>query len=355
MQHTRFWSVTWLLIFSLLAGCKPSRDISGAWFGTLDAGHLKLRLVLHIKREGNGYKATLDTIDQGRAGLPVSGVKVKGSDVHVDLSTFNAVYDTRLNSDATEMTGLFRQFGANIPFTMKRTAQPPAVAPPLLPAAYTPRAGSDLQGYWLGSLSVANVQSRLAFKIAEPSAGRFRGELDSIDQGATGIPVSAVAYQPPNVRLEVAGVAGLFEGTLDRKAGEMSGTWRQGPNNLPITLKRSVPPTSEAANYTFVKETDPQGSWTGSLDAKGATLRLGLRIGKLSNGSYVAKLDSPDQGSTDIPATSMKFTPPSSINVEWKALRAGYQAQLKGGKLVGTWTQSGQSFPFTMQRDKNAK
>src|SRR6478609_3772408 len=136
MKLTRFSSAALMVLLSCLVACKPAKDISGAWFGTLDAGHLKLRLVLHIKPDGNSYKATIDTIDQGRKDLPVSGVKVKGSDVHVELGAFQAVYDAKVNAAGTEMTGLFKQAGMNIPFSMKKTTQPPTIAPPLLPASY---------------------------------------------------------------------------------------------------------------------------------------------------------------------------------------------------------------------------
>lgn len=355
MKQTRLWFPTILLLVSLLVGCKPSRDITGAWVGTLDAGHLKLRLVLHIKHDGIGYKATIDSIDQGRKDLPITSIKIKASDVHVELAAFNGVYDARINTNGNEMAGLFRQADASIPFTMKKTSQPPTIAPPLLPAAYTPRAGSDLQGYWQGSLNIAGVPMRLAFKISEQSQGKFRAELDSIDQASSGIPVTTVAYEPPAVRMTVAGVSGTLEGTVDRTTGHLTGTWRQGPNTLPITLRRKAPPAVEPANYKFTKDTEPQGTWAGTLDAKTVALKLVLRIGKMPNGSYVAKLDSPDRGSADIAASSVQFTPPSSLNVEWEALHAGFQAELKSGKLVGTWTQMKQTYPMTMRRDNTAK
>jgi hypothetical protein len=354
MKLTRFCNPLVLLLLALLVGCKPAKDISGAWFGTLNAGHIQLRLVLHIKPDGNSYKATIDTLDQGRADLPISGVRVKGADVHVELGAFGAVYDAKVNPTGTEMTGFFRQAGMNIPFTMKKTAQPPKVAPPLLPASYTPRTGSDLQGYWQGAVAVGNVQTRIGFKISEPSKGKFRAELDSVDQGATGIPITALNYQAPNLHMEAAGVAGVFDGTLTR-SGEITGTWKQGPNNLPVTLKKGTALPTELANYKYVGETTPQGVWKGSLDAKTAVLRIVLKIGKLPDGGWVAKLDSPDQGSSDIPASSVLFTPPSHVSVEWKAINCSFAGEFKDNKLNGSWAQAGRTLPLTLQRDTSAK
>ena len=354
MKSTRLWCPIVVLLLAALVGCKPSKDISGAWFGTLDAGHIKLRLVLHIKPDGNSYKATIDTIDQGHKDLPVSAVRLKGADVHVDLGAFGAVYDAKVNATGTEMSGFFRQAGVNIPFTMKKTTQPPTIPPPLLPASYTPRAGSDLQGYWQGVVSVGNVQTRIGFKISEPAKGKFRAELDSVDQGATGIPITSFSYQAPNLRMEAAGVAGVFDGTLTR-AGEINGTWKQGPNNLPVTLKKGSALATELANYKYANDTSPQGVWNGALDLKTTVLRLVLKIGKAPDGTWVAKLDSPDQGSSDIPASSVQFMPPAHLSVEWKALTAGFAGELNGNKLPGSWAQGGRTFPLTFQRDKNAK
>lgn len=353
MKFTRLCYPVFALLLFLLVGCKPSKDISGAWFGTLDAGHIKLRLVLHIRPDGRSYKATIDTIDQGRKDLPVSSVRVKGADVHVELGAFGAVYDAKVNAAGNEMTGFFRQAGANIPFTMKKTAQPPTIAPPLLPASYAPRAGSDLQGYWQGLVTIGNVQTRIGFKIAEPSKGKLRAELDSIDQGATGIPVTTITYQAPQLHMEAAGVAGVFDGTL--QGNEIVGKWKQGPNNLPVTLRKVSAPTTESANYNYVSDATPQGVWTAALDAKTVVLHLVLKVGKAADGSWVAKMDSPDQGSSNIPAWSVQFIPPSQFSAEWKAISAGFVGELKGNKLVGNWAQGGRSFPITFQRDKNAK
>jgi uncharacterized protein len=244
MKLKQFWSSIALLLLCAL-GCTPSRDISGAWSGTLNTGHLKLQLVFHVKHAGNGYKGTLDLIDQGRKDISATSVKVKGHNIHINLSALNAVYDATIGTNAIAMTGTFRQAGAAIPLALKKTAHPPVVADPLAPACYIPRDGSDLQGYWTGTLTNVNVPTRIALKISDPSAGRFRGELDSIDQGASGIPVTTISYQSPNVHIEAIGVAATFDGGFNRASGEITGTWQQGPSTAPLTLKRTSPPAEK--------------------------------------------------------------------------------------------------------------
>src|SRR5262245_3164142 len=45
---------------------------AGEWLGTLEVGPTKLRLGLHVEKKGDGgLGATLDSIDQGAAKIPV--------------------------------------------------------------------------------------------------------------------------------------------------------------------------------------------------------------------------------------------------------------------------------------------
>lgn len=52
----------------------------GVWTGTLDAGAAKLRLVFHVRAaEGGTLAGTMDSPDQGAAGIQASSVTVEGS------------------------------------------------------------------------------------------------------------------------------------------------------------------------------------------------------------------------------------------------------------------------------------
>jgi hypothetical protein len=94
----------------------------------------------------------------------------------------------------------------------------------------------DLPGHWKGTLDMKQVKMRLVFNIARSSDGTFSASLDSLDQGASNIPASAVQYTAPNVRIEWNNISGVFNGTL--KNGKLSGTWQQGKLTLPLDLAR---------------------------------------------------------------------------------------------------------------------
>ncbi len=51
---------------------------TGDWRGTLNAGVVKLDLILHVMKKEGALSATLDSPDQGATGLTVDTITVKG-------------------------------------------------------------------------------------------------------------------------------------------------------------------------------------------------------------------------------------------------------------------------------------
>jgi uncharacterized protein len=99
----------------------------------------------------------------------------------------------------------------------------------------------DPSGNWSGALNVGAIKLRLALKITRTNAG-FVGTLDSIDQGANGIPISSVRFQKPAVVLEIKSIAAEFNGVLADDGLEMSGQWNQGGQSFPLAFKRGEKP-----------------------------------------------------------------------------------------------------------------
>ena len=99
----------------------------------------------------------------------------------------------------------------------------------------------DPSGNWSGSLNVGAIKLRLALKITRTNAG-FIGTLDSVDQGANGIPISSVQFQKPAVVLEIKSIAAEFNGVLADDGLEMSGQWNQGGQSFPLAFKRVEKP-----------------------------------------------------------------------------------------------------------------
>jgi pimeloyl-ACP methyl ester carboxylesterase len=98
-----------------------------------------------------------------------------------------------------------------------------------------------LEGAWEGALQVGAVKLRLVahFKRA---GDRWTATIDSLDQGANGIPVDTVTVKGASVTLALPKLMASYEATL---AGEkLTGTWKQGGSALPLELTRTAKPSS---------------------------------------------------------------------------------------------------------------
>lgn len=90
------------------------------------------------------------------------------------------------------------------------------------------------------------------------------------------------------------------------------------------------------------------GSWTGKLNVGAVSLTLVLNL-EQKDGFVAITLDSPDQGARGIGAYK-DYLSDDSVAIHIEALALAYSAKLEDGKLVGTFTQHGQSFPLVLEK-----
>lgn len=90
------------------------------------------------------------------------------------------------------------------------------------------------------------------------------------------------------------------------------------------------------------------GSWSGKLKVGSMSLTIVLHL-EQADGNIKASLDSPDQGAKGIPANK-EYLSDDSVAVKVEMIGATYRAKLKDGKLDGTFSQSGMTFPLVMTK-----
>ena len=96
------------------------------------------------------------------------------------------------------------------------------------------------------------------------------------------------------------------------------------------------------------------GQWNGILKFQGVQLRIVFHISK-SNSGYSSTMDSPDQGATGIPVTSVIFAD-SVLKLEVAAAGITYEGTLnKVNVITGTFKQMGMSFPLDLSRKQIEK
>ena len=116
-----FLIIATLLVVVRHAAAAQSQSVEGFWAGTLDAGAIKLRLVMKFSRTPDGkLKGLLDSVDQGASDIPMDVVTFQNGALHVEIKNLGAMYDGKLSADGTQITGEFMQGGAKLPLDLKR-------------------------------------------------------------------------------------------------------------------------------------------------------------------------------------------------------------------------------------------
>lgn len=216
-------------LFLSTAGLAQAQDIVGDWHGALKVGGgVELRLALHVTKGDGGLKATMDSIDQGANGIPVTAITLESSKVTFSVDAVQGKYEGTVNAGGTAIDGTWSQ-GQPLPLAWVRGLPPSKTATPAKP--------SDIDGTWTGTLEVPAGSLRLAIHIVNTTEG-LTATMDSLDQRANGIPVTTVTRNGSSLKLEVKGVGGVFEGTIDAALAKIDGTWKQSGGSLQLVLTR---------------------------------------------------------------------------------------------------------------------
>lgn len=214
------------------------------------------------------------------------------------------------------------------------------------------RAQAQLAGDWQGTLNAGSITLHLVLHIQASKDGTLTGTLDSVDQGAFGIPVSSISLKDAKLNLVIDAVHGAYTGTVNKDATEIDGTWSQG-QSLELNFKRATAAELAApAAPRPAAPTDIDGTWEGTLDAGTAVLHVLFKIVNTEDG-LTAKMQSPDQSPVWLNTTSVKRDG-STLTIELKGLGAAFDGKIAADKnsIDGTFTQMGHALPLTLERMK---
>ena len=115
------------------------------------------------------------------------------------------------------------------------------------------------------------------------------------------------------------------------------------------TLCAIIAPLAVVASPAIAQEAE--GYWTGTLQIGATELPVGFNVERGEDGALTATLDSPAQGSFDIPVDSVTVEN-DTLTATIAALSGQYQGtwDAEAQSWNGTWTQAGQVFPLSLTR-----
>ncbi|MBB6326071.1 hypothetical protein FHS59_001699 [Algoriphagus iocasae] len=94
----------------------------------------------------------------------------------------------------------------------------------------------EIAGQWNGILKVQSTQLRLVFHIEKTETG-YTSKMDSPDQGAFGIPVTATSFENGTLKISITNARIEYKGTLEDE-GKIIGVFTQAGQPFPMNLTK---------------------------------------------------------------------------------------------------------------------
>ena len=95
------------MVLILLAQTFYAQEITGPWQGELDIQGMKLPLILHVNKDGENLKSTLDSPKQGAKDLPVSKTEFVNNELKFEATNLGVSYKGTLKDGKIEGTFFF--------------------------------------------------------------------------------------------------------------------------------------------------------------------------------------------------------------------------------------------------------
>jgi len=99
-----------------------AQQFVGTWEGTLPVGP-GLRIALTISNGKAGAEATMVSVDQGNAQIPVAGISQNGGKLSLNLKAIGGGYEAEISQDGAQLNGTFTQAGNSFPLQLKKSAK----------------------------------------------------------------------------------------------------------------------------------------------------------------------------------------------------------------------------------------
>jgi pimeloyl-ACP methyl ester carboxylesterase len=112
--------ISLILLAVLTATFAWGQDITGKWNGALKVQGQQLRIVFNISKTESGYASTMDSPDQGAAGIPVTTTTFENSTLTLKIPNAQIIYTAELNDGVFK--GTFKQGNFTTAMDLSREA-----------------------------------------------------------------------------------------------------------------------------------------------------------------------------------------------------------------------------------------
>lgn len=200
----------------------------------------------------------------------------------------------------------------------------------------------DVSGDWKATLKTPGAELRLVVHIQKTGEGQLKATLDSVDQGANGIPIASTTLEGNQLKLDIAVIKGSYEGQLSADAKSLAGTWKQGGWESPLTFTRVDAIKEPGVPDRSATVAPLVGIWEGTLDAQAMKLRLRFTLRKGEKDQITGVFDSIDQGANGLPLSGLSLNG-NDFHFDLRAVAGTFDGNVNEDRtaIKGTWRQRG--------------
>jgi hypothetical protein len=245
------------------------KPLVGDWVGSFEmAGQGKATALLHFDMTRDGkFFATADLPQSGEMGIPLTDIRVEGSQVRC-----------RVANSQVEYTG--KRTGNRIEGAIRQGIQGPEVKMDLVKGKYE-APGIDmpaeamklLLGQWVGKYTPGETYTVL-WKFEKTKDGKLTATAAAPEAGAQVYPVSDISLKGDQLNFKIPGTKGEYTGKLDNNS--LTGTYRINGAEFPVHATRGGKPELPVTKVDMPAETLKKlmGRWNGNVGPQTVVFRF---------------------------------------------------------------------------------
>ena len=225
--------------------CQAAESAAGRWEGSAQIPGEELKLILDLSDEsGKGWIGSIIVPGFGVKGAPLADLHVRSSDLAFTIKGAlgnEHVGKTELKAHLTadgHLAGDFMQGGNSAPFVLEKTGPAQVELPP-----HSTPVSRELEGEWQGEYELTGYARHVTMRFSNHSADAAAVEFVIVGKKTNNVPVNLLTQEGDFLTLKSDEFGITYEGRFRKEAGEIRGTFTQGPFELPLVMRRAAATT----------------------------------------------------------------------------------------------------------------
>jgi hypothetical protein len=226
-----------LLLFAAISGAFAAQPPAARWEGVVRLPGREIKVVVDLAQNSGGqWIGSAILPDFGVKGAPLSDVSVTDSGVSFVIkgALSDPKFEGSLSSSGT-LTGEFKQAGNSAPFSLRNIGSAQVELPPVSTAVR-----KELEGEWKGDMSYAGNPIHITIKLTNQTDGKATGQFVIVGKKETTLPIDLITQEGEMLTVELYERGMTYEGHFMKEKNEINGEFRQGPVEIPLTLRPAV-------------------------------------------------------------------------------------------------------------------